>query len=121
MPGIASASTMMAALTNVCHHDSTLANEMMLRISPRMIAPMMAPAMPPLPPLRIVPPMTTAVIADRVSASPTCGVARSRQQRHGDAAQRRHQAGDDVGAELHGADRHAGFIGRLDLPPTANR
>ena len=43
---------------------------MMLGIKPRMIAPIIAPGTPPTPPLKAVPPMTTAVMDVNVRESP---------------------------------------------------
>src|SRR5690606_25189339 len=59
-PGIASAAMMMSASTSGRTHESRLANEMILPISPRMIAPMIEPMMLPCPPDSRVPPSTTA-------------------------------------------------------------
>ena len=69
-PGAARAATIIIALMRVSHQVSIVANEMILLINPRVIAPMIGPAIPPIPPLIAVPPITAAVIAVRVIAEP---------------------------------------------------
>ena len=61
---------MMTALINVSHQVLICANEMILLINPRVMAPMIGPATPPTPPRIAVPPITAAVMAVRVIAAP---------------------------------------------------
>src|SRR5690606_5316830 len=73
MPGPASAAMMMSASTRVCDQRGTFANEIMLRMRPRMITPRIDPATPPCPPLSRVPPITTATIESSVMLVPMYG------------------------------------------------
>src|SRR5690606_1940545 len=69
-PGPASAAMIISAFTSVCDHVGTSAKKITFRMTRRIITPITAPAIPPFPPLRRVPPSTTATIESSVMLSP---------------------------------------------------
>jgi hypothetical protein len=57
------ATMMMQPLTTICQNGETFRRSRPLLITPIRIAPTIVPQMVPMPPLKLVPPMITAVIA----------------------------------------------------------
>ena len=111
--------TMQLPMKVPCQNVLIPSSVRLLRMTSMSAAPTTPPSAVPLPPIRLVPPMTVAAITREFLALAEILGDAAEPAGHQYAGDARHQRGEDIDAELHLAHRTPVRRAAFSLPPTA--